>query len=361
MLPAGPTFPVTFPAQQDVTIEVSYTAEGYFAWNVTGLVEFPYVMVTGAGWAGTIGSADITIRAPFDLTAQTLMTFYPENGRISGREITWHFEDEEPGSNITATIVDPALWDRIAKERKNVEKNPQDGEAWGRLGKAYKETIILSRGFRWDEGAPALYQLSREAYQKSVTLLPKDADWHYGYGELLWWNAIFPAFGSKTETRDDLVQAVDQFRLALKINPRHPKTLEALDSLNAYGGDNSIVDLSGPSPIYVILTTTPTAEPEPTQVPTETELPSPTLPPTATRAAPTPSATPVEIALATETPVQAVTAAAPPTDVPASKPAPIEICGVGLLPAAGLVWMALRKGRPVRKTRQRKMEQKKTN
>ncbi|MBE0699074.1 MAG: hypothetical protein IH586_19315 [Anaerolineaceae bacterium] len=330
-------FAVTFPLQQDVIIEVTYNAEGYLAWNVPGLVEFPYVMVTGEGWAGTIGTAEITIRAPFELTDQTLMEYHPENGRIAGREISWHFEDEEPVSNIAATLVDPALWNRIAKENQNVEKNPQDGEAWGRLGKAYKETIMLSRGFRWDAGGPELFQLSREAYAKSVTLLPKDADWHYGYGELLWWNAIFPSFGSKREIRDDLVQAVDQFRLALKINPNHPKTREALDSLNGWGGDTSIVDLSGPSPVYVILTTTPTANAEPTLILTETALPSPSLTSTATHPAPTITATAAEVSVATAAATSGLTAGSPPTATPESKPAARGICGAGLLPAAGLV------------------------
>jgi hypothetical protein len=345
------TFPVTFPSQQEINIEVTYTAEGYFAWKVPSLVEFPYVMITGAGWAGTIGSADITIRAPFELNAQTLMEYYPDNATINKREISWHLSDFEPKTNISATMVDPALWDRITKERQNVEQNPKDGEAWGRLGKAYKETILLSRGFRWDPGAPALFQLSREAYQKSVSLLPKDADWHYGYGELLWWNAIYPAFGTKDQIRDDLVQALDQFRLALKINPNHPKTREALDSLNAYGGDTSLVDLSGPKPVFVALTTTPTAQAEqpqiPTgaaQVPTAVEIPSPTLLPTATLAAPTPTLTPAEITQATEPPAQKITAVAAATATPAAKPAARGICGAGLLPVAGLVWIALRRG-----------------
>jgi hypothetical protein len=339
-------FPVSFPPQQDVSIEVTYLAEGYFGWTVTGLVEFPYVMVTGAGWAGTIGSADISIHTPYPLSPQTLMEFYPDTGVVGKQEISWHFEDFEPDTNISATIINPALLDRINQERQNVEKNPQDGEAWGRLGKAFKETIMLGRGFRWDAGAAEYYQLSKEAYQKSVTLLPKDADWHYGYGELLWWNGVFPTFGSKAQIRDDLVEALNQFRLALSINPNHPKTREALDSLNAYGGDTSLVDLSGSKPVFTALTTTPTAAPDPTEVATATANPSPTQPPTETPASPAASATAVETAQVTAAPTQTNTAEALSTSTPAQKqPDGLKVCGVGLLPAGGLVWLAAQKRR----------------
>ena len=68
------TFPVAFPPGQEVRIEVRYTATGYFGWDVDSLVEFPYVLVTGRDWAGTIGSAEITIRAPYDLNNLNLFS-----------------------------------------------------------------------------------------------------------------------------------------------------------------------------------------------------------------------------------------------------------------------------------------------
>ncbi len=344
-------FSVAFPPQKDVLIEVSYTAEGYFSWNVTGLVEFPYVMVTGEGWAGTIGVATITLRAPYELNTQTLMGYYPEPATITGREIHWRFVDQEPGSNVGATIVNPAVWDRVNKERQAVERNSQDGEAWGRLGKAYKETIMLNRGFRWDEGGPVLFQFSREAYEKCVTLLPRDADWHFGYGELLWWNAAYSAFGSNIEKRDDLVKAAEQFSLALQINPNHARALEELDNMRWFGsGGEPLVDLDGKKPVFLLLTTTPTAQPTEIAIIIQTA----TTPFTETPLPPTPTATTAATAAITSTVFTTEIASAPTaagsteldptiTPTPAGKAGGRFPCTAGLIPLVGMTWIAIRK------------------
>lgn len=340
-------FSVTFPAQQDVSIEVSYRAEGYLAWNVSGLVQFPYVLVTGGGWAGTIGTANITLRAPYELTAQTLMEYWPENAVLAGRELLWHFEELEPDFNISATLVNPSVWDRVLKERQNVEKNPRDGEAWGRLGKAYKESIMMPRGYRWDEGAAEIYQLSKEAYEKSVALLPKDADWHYGYAELLSWNTSFSSFGTPEDVRDDLVKALDQLRLALEINPRHARARTALEDLSSwYSFTGPIVDLSGNVPIYLALTTTPTVAPTQIPSPTSTPPPSPTIPTTQTLPPPPPTATITAAVQASSTLAQVVEETIPPTPAPSGKSsAGRGLCGAGLLPAVGLVALSIWKRR----------------
>jgi hypothetical protein len=58
------------------------------------------------------------------------------------------------------------------------------------LGWAYKDAILESRGVQWDEAGQQMYAWSVEAYQQAVTLLPNDADWHYGYAELLAYTLI---------------------------------------------------------------------------------------------------------------------------------------------------------------------------
>jgi cytochrome c-type biogenesis protein CcmH/NrfG len=39
---------------------------------------------------------------------------------------------------------------------------------------------------RQDSSGLKMLQLSEEAYQRAVSLLPNDADWHYGYADLLY-------------------------------------------------------------------------------------------------------------------------------------------------------------------------------
>lgn len=275
------------------------------------------------------------------------MAYEPPGAELAGRELRWHFEDIEPDFNTTATLVNPALWARVLKERQNVEKAPQDGEAWGRLGKAYKESIMMPRGYRWDAGAAEVYQLSKDAYKKSVTLLPRDAEWHFGYADLLWWNTYFFSFGSMEDLRDDLVQALDQLRLALEINPRHARARAALEEFGGwYAYTGPIVDLSGEVPVYLALTTTPTVIPTGTPAPTDTPPPSPTVPATETvRPTPTPTATAAITASLTAT--QAAEETLLPASTPAGKSAGKGFCAAGLLPAAALVVLGLRRKKTV--------------
>ena len=52
-------------------------------------------------------------------------------------------------------------------EQGKVQVDPQDGEAWGRLAKAYKEILFYRRGYRLDAGGADLYTLSIAAYEKA--------------------------------------------------------------------------------------------------------------------------------------------------------------------------------------------------
>jgi tetratricopeptide (TPR) repeat protein len=75
-------------------------------------------------------------------------------------------------------------------------KNPNDGEAWGRLAKAYKEVVKMPKGYlREDPAGIELYALSKDAYEKCLALLPNDPLWHYGYADLLWAHYYFGVIG----------------------------------------------------------------------------------------------------------------------------------------------------------------------
>jgi hypothetical protein len=121
-------FPVTFPPQQDISISVSYVVTGYSGGDTLDDIKFFYVLVTGAGWKDTIGSADIIARFPYELND---MNYYGCNSTCSGNTIQWHFENFEPSKNIEFEIVSPYIWFSILKETENTRQNPTDGEAWG--------------------------------------------------------------------------------------------------------------------------------------------------------------------------------------------------------------------------------------
>jgi hypothetical protein len=277
-VPCWAHFDVVFPPAQDVGIKVSYTVFGYdpsSRFGEDGSTQYFYVLGTGAGWYDTIGQADIVARLPYDITNLNFWYCQPEDCVISGKEIAWHFEDFEPQGNIAIEIMKPSIWLRILTETENIRANANDGEAWGRLAKAYKDSIENGKGIL-DVTHVAqeneIYLLSKEAYQKATNLLPNDADWHFGFADLLCryaeWNEAI---------REDWVACVEQLKFALDIAPNHERANELLQHLyfiqdfHYLSPGEKFIDLAGPEPVYLILTVQPTAtytQPIPTKTPT---------------------------------------------------------------------------------------------
>ena len=288
-------FDVTFPPGQDVAIEVSYNLRG------TGFPDEPYVsyyyvLDTGAGWKGTIGSADITLRLPYPVELENFIWdetgfgyTYP-GGKIKGNELRWHFEDFEPDPNgntnydMEFSIVAPSTWQAVLIERENVANNPNDGEAWGRLAKAYKAIFFLHKGYRTDEAGKNLYPLSVEAYEKCLALLPKDAEWHAGFAELLADRSMWDA-GTNGATADTY-RAFHEIQTALELSPEDAK-VQLIAQEISFMFPNSMVQ-NGSHYDFIWLTQTPTpwptpattatASPAPKQTPASQSGPAPTSP-----------------------------------------------------------------------------------
>jgi hypothetical protein len=104
-------FPVNFPPGKDVQIEVRYSAQGYpGVYGTEVYVQFNYVLVSGAGWNDTIGSAEIIFHAPYTLNKKVQLPYFPENGVVSGSEIRWSFNNFEPEGDINVAMMDPGHW-----------------------------------------------------------------------------------------------------------------------------------------------------------------------------------------------------------------------------------------------------------
>ncbi|MBK6647627.1 MAG: hypothetical protein IPG44_18115 [Anaerolineales bacterium] len=222
-------FDVTFLPNQDVTLEVSYTVDGYGYYPYEA---FKYILETGAGWNGTIGSAEIIVRLPYEVSEQNLdltgQSGYGEStsgGVRSGNEIRWTFTDLEPTyqDNIQIAVVVPSLWQAVLQEKENVEKNPNDGEAWGRLAKAYKEAAMMPKGYlRGDPGGQELNALSRDAYERCLALLPDDPLWHYGYADLLWAQYQYEIyFAGRQDTEGILTTLLSELQTTLALDPNN--------------------------------------------------------------------------------------------------------------------------------------------
>ena len=230
-------FDVTFPPNQDVIIEVTYDVNGFGYYPYQA---FKYILETGAGWNGTIGKADVIVRMPYEISEQNLdLTGQAGHGEStpggvrSGNEIHWTFEDFEPttSDNIEIVIVTPSLWKKVLQEKDNVAKNPNDGEAWGRLAKAYKDVARMPKGWlREDAAGLELYALSKDAYERCLALLPNDPLWHYGYADLLWSHFEYGVYWSGREDTEGLLPTIlSELQTSLELDPN---LQEAKDLLN---------------------------------------------------------------------------------------------------------------------------------
>jgi len=319
-------FDVNFPPGQDVKIRVTYDLNGTGyprEWQTT----FYYMISTGAGWKDTIGSAEFILRLPYEASPQNVILSKngPQGAKFSGQEVHWTFSNLEPtrGDDFSFEIVKPSVWKNVPTELNNTDRNPKDGEAWGRLGKAYKEAYLASpKSYpREDEGGLQLYELSKAAYEKAVTLLPKDGLWHAGYAELLLVKHIFMSTSQKGPYPPDLQRGLEELDLAYQLAPKEAKVKDMLDLASNM---RLITHNADGSPDFPSLTATP-LPPSPTVYVPQTP-PAESSAPSATAA--------FQPGPATSIPV---------TKTPASGPA-LPLCsGAALVPLALL--LALRRKR----------------
>jgi tetratricopeptide (TPR) repeat protein len=326
-------FDVTFPPNQDVNIQVTYLLEGTGEYP---FVAFYYLLHTGAGWKDTIGSADLIVRLPYEANPQNVIfdehtgwSQTTSGGAIQGQEIRWHFENLEPDQldDFQISLVMPSVWQQVLRERVNVGNNPKDGEAWGRLGKLYKEMFFFRKGYRLDAGGRELYGLSVDAYDKAVTLLPNDALWHAGFAELLAFHAWFSSYDGN-DVRPELLRAMQEINTALQISPDDPKVKEIAENIYYSFPSDAIQQLESGYD-FLWLTTTPDLS-TPTAVPVEPTFTPPAAP------------TVTNLPAITETAVLGNEATPVPSSTPVTKANPL--CGAGFLIPFGVVWLSRRKG-----------------
>lgn len=341
-------FDVAFPAGQDVAIRVAYDLQGSGYYPYTA---FYYILETGAGWKDTIGSADVILRLPYEagpenviLNTQIGWGETTPGGTFEGKEFRWHFDEFEPGAgqpvqNMEFVLVAPPAWEAVLTARASVEKNPEDGEAWGRLGKAYKDVFFLYKSYREDDTGQELYRQSVEAYEKCLVLKPEDAQWHAGFADLLGQRAMWDSWMSGT--RPEAFRAVEEIHTALQLAPDDPVVREIAANLVFMVEDG--IEQNGDSFDFPWLTKTPIGlRSAPATVPVD-ELTATPLPPAVIESTVTSSPLPA----ASDTPQPEPTRAEPvqanatqtsPTAVPGGRS---PVCGsAALVPLIALIWIA---------------------
>ncbi len=284
-VPCWGHFQVRFPPGEDVQIRVMYTALP-FDMQYVSKYSYAYILKTGAGWFGTIGSADIIFRMPYAITDENFYTCVPDDCQKDTYEIRWHKEDFEPDFNVEIVIMEPDVWQMLTASRERVSANPEDGDAWGRMGWAYKEIALIRKGgpFIGDEKA---YQASKDAYERALSILPEDIDWHYGYAELMCSRAVTDHFSDKVPFTDLLAElrtCVEQLKIVLDARPNDTRALSEVEDVNwAFSCSTTharecgqVIAMDSGQPDYLILTPGVSLSTE-ASPPDMTPLPTPAL------------------------------------------------------------------------------------
>ncbi len=338
-------FTVSFPPGEEVQLRVRYRQE---TWGSPPYLVLTYILETGAGWYGPIEEGEILVQMPYPVSEATVVLNatlgYPQSttsgAQLEGSTVRWTFHNLEPTpeDNIFLIFMSPSAWQEIEQWRHRAQRDPNRGDNWGFLGLAIKRALLLyDMYFRADAADLALSQEGLEAYRRAVTLKPSDPDWHFGYGQFLVYMA--DVVHDPAQRADYLYTALREFQEALRLDPKHEKTLAFL-----HDQDNRIlhgwVKESNGTFRFPGLTATPTFLPTPTPTPSPRSIrpspPSPTQPIT-------PTDTPAPIASPTPRPGPL----ASPTSIPSPTSSPgnatalgwwvwgLLCCGLGLMLVGG--------------------------
>lgn len=139
----------------------------------------------------------------------------------------------------------------------------------------------MPKGYlRGDPAADEMFDLSKNAYESCLALLPDDSLWHYGYAELLWSHYYWDLYlVSEPDTEGILPATLTHLQTALALDPNNQLAKDLL--LEIYLAVPDTLALNGDSYTFLGLTATP-APPTPWVVEATPTVASAAATPTAT-------------------------------------------------------------------------------
>jgi Domain of unknown function (DUF4424) len=230
------SFPVTFPAGTETMIHVSY---------VLPLLPMPksyalalyYIFQTGAGWAGSIGQAELIINLPYPASTETLAGMPPNSlnppyfiyrgesfadlppgAVLEGNQARWTWKNLEPGpqDDFSILLMHPAGWEALQANRDAVATRPDDGQAWWNLCTTYYYGSRRRPGIILPGYTRNYPDLGVEACQAAARFLPFDASPHYVLA------AFYLAALSKNPTLKTLQPALIELELGRQLEDIRP-------------------------------------------------------------------------------------------------------------------------------------------
>jgi hypothetical protein len=179
-------FPMVFPAGEDVIVRVRYTIYPSGRRPFGG---FEYILQTGAGWNGPIGTADITVHLPDTVTPENVsqsgksieglpLAPHPPGYIIEDNTIRWRFTDLEPTAedNIFVDVLEPARYRALQRAREQVRTNASSADAQLELAEAAQGAVMLVKSIGQHGGGHELAEEANSAYRRALELAPERAE-----------------------------------------------------------------------------------------------------------------------------------------------------------------------------------------
>jgi hypothetical protein len=249
------SFEVAFPVGTEVQVDVSYQLQstGYLP-----QARFDYILETGAGWFGAIGSGEIILALPYPASAENVnLSKTVSGGQIQGNTIRWNFSNLEPTKqdNWHAGIISPDTWQSILDLRKRSEKTPGDVSLLIALGEKY-EYIAFGKGpWMVNSGMELIILECRDVYEKAIRLKPNDVDLHIKFVGIL-----LAMFQNPEQFKPNVPTAEDVYRelnSAYTLDPQNKLVSQIYAELTRYQSVNL-------PPLNANPTQAATAKPAPT-------------------------------------------------------------------------------------------------
>lgn len=161
-----------------------------------------YILHTGAGWADSIGQADIIVRFPYLAEPTFIDTLGTLPGyTIDGFDVRWHFADLEPtrANDVVLKVVRPDTWLEVGRARQAVMAERSAQNYWN-LARAYGDIIndyyVLATGDDlYSFYSPLLAQTAEAQYLKAIELDPSNRELRQELTEFVmkWEGLLLPA------------------------------------------------------------------------------------------------------------------------------------------------------------------------
>jgi LPXTG-motif cell wall-anchored protein len=230
------SFPVTFPGRKATVIHLSYALP--LQPSISGIeMTLVYVFQVGAGWAGPVRQAGLTVNLPYPASTETLAgipsgslripPYYrptqpadlPPGALLQGNQVSWTWRDLEPGQqgDFAIWLLQPHQWQALEIARAAVKANPEDGLAWLDLGSTYYGLSSNGPDFPTLFG-PTFLPQGLQAYQKAAALLPERPAPHAGMGLLTLEQYMY----EKNAPLQVIRSVQDEYEIAIELETRNP-------------------------------------------------------------------------------------------------------------------------------------------